>query len=403
MRSSFVRGGVFGGALAAFVLAVGSAQAAPEEPRTSMRQVFLSLVQLLPPALEGDRFVDPARRASIAAALDDLAAAGERVRRHGRGADTATRLLTRDLADEAQEMSALFSRGRAAEARYRLLDLTETCVACHTRGVAAGSFPLGARLVERLDAGELSPRGQARLRVALRDFEGSARYWETVFRDPTADPAELDASEALLDYMTLVVRTRPDFARARTQLRALAARDDCPRYLRRRIRVWDQHLDRAEPKPDANPSLKTAREHLERATDVSDFPGDRDGMVHTLLAAAELSRLVEHLGAADTKAEAALLAESFYWLGVAELRLGPASWVPKAEIYLESAIRTAPSHPYAERAYALLEEVDVLTFGGVGPEYLPPRVRATLAELRRLIESQQTTRAEPARRLGSAR
>ena len=54
------------------------------------------------------------------------------------------------------------------------------------------------------------------------------------------------------------------------------------------------------------------------------------------------------------------VAEAYYLLGVIEARSVDSWWVPQTELHLEAAIRTDPHGPYAEKAYAMLEEYVVM-------------------------------------------
>ena len=60
-------------------------------------------------------------------------------------------------------------------------------------------------------------------------------------------------------------------------------------------------------------------------------------------------------------------------------------WINLSERHLEAAIRADPRGPLAERAYALLEETQVLGFGGSSGEHLPTDVWNLLRELRELM------------------
>ena len=64
---------------------------------------------------------------------------------------------------------------------------------------------------------------------------------------------------------------------------------------------------------------------------------------------------------------------------------GRNEWVSQAGALLEASIRLAPKAPFAETAYAILEEETLLDYGGLDGEALPPDVAANLAELRGLL------------------
>jgi hypothetical protein len=100
----------------AFGLAAGGAAAGETEPRATMGQMFEALARLLPASLDSERFGDPARRDALQLAFERLAAASQAVARHGEGRDEAFRLLSRSLADDAEEAADRFARGRPDDA-----------------------------------------------------------------------------------------------------------------------------------------------------------------------------------------------------------------------------------------------------------------------------------------------
>jgi len=109
-------------------------------------------------------------------------------------------------------------------------------------------------------------------------------------------------------------------------------------------------------------------------------PGGRAGLVQYIIASSLLHRLLDSGHA--TPAEAA---EAWYLLGITEEGLNPGFWVSQGDFYLETAIRTDPKGPSAERAYALLEQSVVEGYSGSAGVNVPPEEEARLAELRKLM------------------
>ena len=74
-----------------------------------------------------------------------------------------------------------------------------------------------------------------------------------------------------------------------------------------------------------------------------------------------------------------------------EARIGRTFWLSQTEMFLEAAIRTAPEAPFAEDAYALLEEFVASGYTGSQGGAVPPRVKRRLAELRALLDGSRAT------------
>jgi hypothetical protein len=106
---------------------------------------------------------------------------------------------------------------------------------------------------------------------------------------------------------------------------------------------------------------------------------DRRGLVEELLASSQLHRFVT-----SGDPSPAELAEAYTLLGLVETRVRHSTWLAEAEFYLETAIRSDPGSPWAERAFALLEQETRAGYSGSSGLHLPDDVRVWLDELRRL-------------------
>jgi hypothetical protein len=103
--------------------------------------------------------------------------------------------------------------------------------------------------------------------------------------------------------------------------------------------------------------------------------------VHYLVASSLLQRFVDLPPPSDRDT-----AEAYYLLGLCETHIGDETWVSEADLYLESAIRIAPDAPFAEDAFALLEEETLAGYTGSGGPHLPEPVAEHLEELRELVD-----------------
>lgn len=354
-----------------------------EDPRPTMSGIFEVLAQLLPASLDDRTFSQPEKRAEIQGWIDSLARSAQALDHHARRKDPGFRFLSRSLSGDIREIQSRFARGRYAEASFFVHQLTENCIACHSRLPSPRDFPLAERLFERIEVGSLEPRERIRLLVATRRFHAALDEWEARFADPDASPTDLDLEGALVDYLTVCIRVQEDLARPARALRALASRPDTPSYLRGNLEAWAASLDDLREAPAATGSaLARSRALADRARKAGMFPIDRRGVVYDLAASALLYREIEARRLTGTT-----LAEAYYLLGGIEARTGRATWVPEAEFHLETAVRLAPGAPFARDAYDLLEEYTVLNYGGSSGIHVPPDVEHKLAELRQLIDA----------------
>jgi hypothetical protein len=352
-----------------------------------MHQVFDALATLLPASLDAERFGDPGQRDALQIAFERLVSAAEALADHGEGRDEAFRLLSRSLAEDADEAADRFARGRPQEAAFRVQQLSQRCVACHSRLPSARQFPMAEKLVGRAEVRELPPEDRARLLVATRRFGDALTAWEAMFTDPAAPPMALDLGGVVVDYLSVAIRVEGDLGRAERALRALAARADTPRYLRRRLDGWAASLRelRAPAAPAAR--LERAAALASRSQSLAEFPLAQDGLVLDLYASALLHQEVEARRAAHAAGDDPELGRAFWLLAALEDRTVHSYWFPQTEVYMEAALRAAPRDPVAARAYERIEEALLVDYGAMRAEDLPEEARNRLAELARLIEA----------------
>ena len=358
--------------------------------RETMHQVFEALSQLLPVSLDEQRFQSPAEKPKIEAWLATLAAAAGDVERHTGARDPGFGQISRSLARDVAEIRQRYALGRYPEAQFYVSQLTENCVACHARLPKARDFPIAQKLTNDPAVKALEPRERARLFVATRQFDQALALWESRFADRSIPPAELDLDGEILSYLVVCIRVERDLARPRTALEKLAARPDVPRYLGMDLRAWLAQLAELAGAGKAEPTIALARQQLERGRALSEFPADRVSLIYDLSASSLLHRLI-----ARHKSSKGELAEAYYLLGAIDARLDQGVWVSETEQHLESSIRTDPGGPFAEKAYAVLEEYTVLAYGGASGETVPADVETRLDGLRKLVDSSKPGRAKP--------
>ncbi|NNL67958.1 MAG: hypothetical protein HKP30_17045 [Myxococcales bacterium] len=332
---------------------------------------------------DGDAYEDPEERQEIlgalralSARLDDLEGSEELTAAH----QTVRRSLGDDVASAIDEVVT----GRYAGARFLIGQMTESCFACHTQQPTEHSFDLGTSLLESPAIAEAPLPKRALVAVAARQFDTSLALHEELFVDRSYSAMEIALSGALEQYLKIAIRVRDEPARAITGLRAFRQRSDLPRYLASEIGVWIGTLEN-ESRVVGETGLVRAREWIRRGRSRTAYPGDQQGLAHFVLASRDLHR---HL---RTEPEDRLeLAETFYWLGLAEIHIGLSFWVSEAEDFLEKSIRTAPEADLAPQAYAALEALYVTGFTGSSGTHLPVEIERKLESLRLLIDETRT-------------
>ncbi len=354
------------------------------QTRATMQQVFEAIRVLLPLSLDAERFRDPASRDTIRARISVLTGASQVLERHALERDRSFRFLSRSLARDVQEIHHRFEHGRVEEARFFILEATRNCVACHSRLPSHRDFPLASRLLEQIDAENLSHHERSQLYVATRQFEKALASWEELFGGEQVSASQLDIGGYLSDYLAIAIRVQGDYGRARRAVAVVRARDDLPEYLGPKLDLWMADLEGFEKSPPDWKSLATARSLAARNLANEDVEDDAlTATITDLVASTVLLRFINEADAAPDRSHE--LAEAYYWLGKVETRSADSFWVPQAPFHLELAIRLDPRGPHAEDALALYEAQLAFGYGGIESEILPVDLWATLSELRSLV------------------
>jgi hypothetical protein len=360
-----------------------------------MRVVFNEIKTLLPLSLDEARWSDPASQAAVLESLDRLDRAASILERHGRTREVGFDELALSLGRDLREARNHYAQGDFSEARFFLAGSLQNCVSCHVRLPSSYSFPTANELTDQIEIQALDPRERAWLFVMVRRFDEALTVWEELLADPETSAAQLDASGVVVDYLNVAIRVRTDLARAKDTLKQFSARKDLPVYLARRVKTWRSALETLDAdsfSPSKTASVEFGAKLAQEGGRLAQGPYGRDGLVQDLAAASQLVRFLEADRVAmhretrnRTASERASAARAYFWLGIVEARSLDGFWVNLSERHFEAAIRSDPRGPFAERAYAQLEETQVLGFGGASGAELPADIWTNLKELRELM------------------
>jgi hypothetical protein len=359
-----------------------SAGARGEEPdpeaETLMVEIAQALRVVVPLSLNGARFGDPANRATLVGALDNLAGNAKRLETHGSSGELGFAYLSESLARDSLDIRKRFAEGRVGEAQFLLRHLTETCATCHSRLPDDRKHALGKYLAEDQAIAALPREERVQFEIATHQFGRALATYESLFSDPNTSIAELDLSGDLENYLELCLRVQRDPDRAISNLEGLASRKDLPSRLQPHVETWIDALRSLGDASDGN-TIERARELVKPVLEDSQVSGKSE-LVRLIAASGLLHRY-----AASTTEPAERVGEAYYLLGVIESRIGRSFWVSQTEFFLETAIRMGPKQRYADAAFALLEEFLVSGYTGSAGTHVPPDVVQKLEELDELM------------------
>lgn len=355
---------------------------AKRDLRPTMHAIFQALTTAFPLSLDAQQFQSEKYRQSLHGALRNLTKNAAGLSQHGRHVPAGFDFLRQSLKQNAQETLELFEEGHFEEARFVLQQLTDNCFLCHSQLPSNRQFSLGKRFLEQIPIDRLSQHERVRLAVASRQFDIALSTSEALFRSTDIPAAQIDLMAFFEDYMRIGIRVQSDFTRIIKTLETFRQRSDVPHYLAQHLNSWIQSLKTLQADASQANDLTHARALIQVGQRHNRFLADRQGLVYFIQASSVLHRYV----AADTKSKQQL-AEAYYLLGVAESYIQRSSWISETEVFLEAAVRLAPTSPFGKKAYAFLEEYVMTGYTGSSGLHLPSDVQARLDELRRLVDA----------------
>jgi hypothetical protein len=253
-------------ALSAIVaLALVATARAGDETAATMEGMFEAVRFLLPLSLSDERFEDPASREAILAVLQTLEESGSQLEAHGRGREASFSFLSRSLARDSAEIRQRYESGRVAEARFLLHQLTENCVACHSRLPSDSEFPLGQRFVQQASIADLPLDERVNLEMATRQFDRALATYEALFASPETSPTDLDLMGHFDAYLELSIRIRQDASRPARVLEQFSTRPDLSPSLRANLSQWIASLHALEKRRLGGSDVGQARALLREA------------------------------------------------------------------------------------------------------------------------------------------
>jgi tetratricopeptide (TPR) repeat protein len=371
----------------ATLIAGGAVIAHAEDDRSTqefMSRIVTALQIALPPSFDEANYQNEGRRTEILAALEELANNGEGLERHASPSDFGLAFLSHSLAADAREVHARYADGRFEQSRFLLHNMTDVCVACHSRLPDDDSRSMGRTLVNDDAIAKLPLDQRAQYEIATRQFDRALVSFEAWFADPAVSPDDIDLTGEFEDYLEVSLRVRQDPQRAIKTFERLLERDDLPDRVQLNVKTWIASLEALEIDGSKRSPIERARDQM-KSTDAAEIARDeRSALVAAIAASGILHRYVAER--TETNPE---IGEAYYLMGVIESDIGRSFWASQAEHYLETAIQIGPDQPYAEPAFELLEAFVVTGYTGSGGEHVPPDVRKRLDRSRALIDRTQ--------------
>lgn len=272
--------------LAVLVLGVAMQSATAAEKTTDiMHKVYDAIAYLLPLSVRNADAHSKWDKELVEEKLKVLTAASGTLVKHAEDEDAEFRLLARSFDRLVQDIGVSFRAEWPDYAYYSLMELTDHCVACHSRLPSQSQDLFGQRLMARMNANNVEPESRTLLFIATRQFDAALSLFEQQLSDPALDPIEADYRGIMLRYLRLAISTGESNDRVVKFLDSYRARKDLPYFIAHRLEHWRNTLVELAPTMNGAPDLARAREIFDQATRLTLAPGNRLRAVEDLVAA----------------------------------------------------------------------------------------------------------------------
>ncbi len=367
-----------------FLTLISPSPAAAEdnEVKQSMAEIYKSMQVLLPESLNIRTLNDLEKKKQFEENLKILREKSKWLAEHTGDKEVGFQFLSYSLAADVEEAHFQYSRGRISDSQAMIRSLVSNCVSCHSR-LPGQDLKGQTALFSQIKFRNLSLIERARLEVALRQFDKALMTYEEIIASQRFPwPRNINA-DPFIDYLTISIRVKSDYARALTAISNLKKKRTVPPYLRADLEVWIDSLNQLKnDKKLHQKTIDTVRVVMNKAKQKMEFQLDNKGLIYHIHASKLIHEILD-----NDKLPAHQKAEAYYLLGLTEMLMGRGYWLPKAVQYLESSIRLAPKTRYARKAYETLEgHVIIYAYSIDSEAVIPQQLANKLKELRTMVE-----------------
>lgn len=365
---------------------------ATESWSENMQKLATNLTEFFPLIYSQRNFNNPTNEKRINQYLRELLEASHTIVKGATpnfaASDPGMRFMADRLDAELKMAQENFKNGNKEYARRAAQSVVKNCVFCHSQNQLGPQFD--SKFVTQNYPGLLKTE-RADLLIATRNYDAAIKELESALADKeyvTQNPFETE--RALRRYLAVTVRVKKDPTLAYELMQKTLAQGVRPEYLSDLVKSWRDSLAQwrnemaAKKKPAKLSPVDQAKQLIQKAQVVQDYPVDNAGDVYYLRATAILhDYLLQSPDGKDAVRALLLLGTSYEVLN--EIGLWDIS-----DRYYEECIRKSPHTEISLVCYKKIEQSTYAGYSGSGGVFIPSSVRQRLAELKEL--SKPTTR-----------
>lgn len=355
------------------------------DPRPQMNLALRAQSDLLPYLAREEKFLDKKNEKEITKNLTQLETSFSNLKHD--------QMIKNDLfapsyaliKQSISESVKAFKEGNKNFSHWRLSEITNQCLDCHTRlpESYASKFQEKRLTLDPKRFDSQFDLGTAQFIV--RDYPAAEKSFLGVVEDDLKTKNFMDTSDAFRNILVINTKIRPDFAKMLTITKKYSHNKLLPMDIQEELEEWEARLKELQKikllqsplKDDKSVKIliSTFLEPLQKKNEV--FVENYD--VDFLLSSGLLSRyLFTHPG---TKVGA----EISYWTGWSEKVLKRSYMNSSSDLFFKQCIRRYPKNPTALKCFRELKESAEFEFSGSAGPDLPVDVKKELSELESLI------------------
>lgn len=348
-----------------------------------MHGIFGSIQLIMPLSLDTDKFSKPQNKKLIMDNLQNLMNNAGSLASHSTKKDSGFQFLSASLESDARMTYNLYKEGNYGEARFYIHNLTEACISCHSKLPSQKEFPSAQDFFSKVEIQSLPLQERIWFQIVTRQFDKASADFEKLFDQRDFSVAELLRLNTFSDYLKIQIRVKQDYDRPHKFLSKLKDRPGTPDNVKAQVAYLITSLEDAKANlKGSGTELERARAIVEKAQKQQTDNLDDKNLIYYVAASGLLN---QYLAKSPTNRED--MANAYYLLGLTESLIGRSFWVSEIEYFWETAIRTAPSSPWAAKSLKSLEDYVTLEFSGSSGVHVPEDYQALIKELKTLVAS----------------
>lgn len=346
--------------------------------RPPMHSLYVSLVGILDFTLLDSDKVRSQDLKSTEQHLKNMAEQAKAIYLLAAKSDKGREFLAKELVDNSELAYQKFKTGHQSQAKYFLSEVVSTCFGCHTSRSSTRDSDFTASLARDVDLSRFDPLAKARFLALSRQFESAEIEYEKVLLADVPNLDELINMDPMVEYLTLTLRVRTDFKRTMATLSKMASRN-YPEVVKRDILSWIDALLSIEKQKVEGDQLASALLLIRQAKSKMEFPKDRSGIIHYIIA----SRMLEDY-LKSKSLDNSSKAIAYYELGGCELFLNTNLSSESANAYFEESVKLVPKSDLAKKAFVRFEENMIYGYSGSSGLNLPLEEKKKIEKLKAL-------------------